>query len=133
MAKNNNVTAEIQEIIRQIEANYQEEVDFEFVAPNLIKKASKGVHIKVLSPRLKKFCREKFNFPHGVDDLDYEKGDQEGTDFHYRINANNSSDAYDILDYAEGKLYRFSHDKSNSKKCKSCGKLTSYENGQMVE
>ncbi|CAG8658034.1 1975_t:CDS:2 [Ambispora leptoticha] len=92
MAKNNNVIEEIQELIQQIKADYQEGADFEFVTPNLIKKASKGVHIKILSPRVKKFCREKFNFPHGIDNLDYEKGDQEGTDFYYRVNANNSND-----------------------------------------
>ena len=132
MAKKNNVTEEIQELIQQIKNEYQEGVDFAFAAPKLINRASGGFHVKILSPKLKKVCREKFNLLCGVNiELDYEKGDQEGNDFYYRLEGNSAE--YDILDCVKGELYRFNHDKQKPKKCKVCGELTSYEEGQIAE
>ena len=132
MAKKNNVTEEIQELIQQIKNEYQEGVDFAFAAPKLISRASGGFHVKILSPKLKKVCREKFNLLCGVNiELDYEKGDQEGNDFYYRLEGNSAE--YDILDCVKGELYRFNHDKQKPKKCKVCGELTSYEEGQIAE
>src|SRR6185312_15922230 len=97
MAKRNNVIEEIRELIQQIKNEYEEGVDFKFVAPSLINRASGGYRVKIISPRLKKFCREKFSLSSGVNyHLDYEKGDQEGNDFYYRIYVDNSD--YDVLD-----------------------------------
>ncbi|CAG8670267.1 12883_t:CDS:2, partial [Racocetra persica] len=105
MAKNNNVIEEIKELIQKIKNEYQEEVDFAFVAPSLINRASGGYRVKIISPRLKKFCREKFSLLSGVNyHLDYKKGDQEGNDFYYRICVDNND--YDVLDCVKDELYR---------------------------
>lgn len=128
----NNIIEEIQELIQQIKNEYQEGVDFEFVAPNLINRATGGFHVKILSPRLKKYWREKLGLPLGdIEHLDFEKGDSEENDLYYRIYE--SSYGYDVLDCAKEKLYRFSNNKEEPKKCKGCGELTSYERGQVVE
>ncbi|CAH1755777.1 15085_t:CDS:10 [Entrophospora sp. SA101] len=67
---------EIQKLIRQIKNEYQEGIDFEFVAPNLVKQGGGGV----------------------------QKGDQEENDVYYRIGDN--SVEYDSLDYVTKGIYR---------------------------
>lgn len=84
MSSKNNVMEEIQELVQQIKKEYQEEVDFEFVSLHSKEVEVEGLagFIKIISPRLKKYCRERFNFPFGVNDyLDYEKQDQNGSIF----------------------------------------------------
>ncbi|KLL05055.1 MAG: hypothetical protein MRERV_6c034 [Mycoplasmataceae bacterium RV_VA103A] len=131
MASKNNVIEEIKELIQKIKNEYQEGVDFAFVAPSLINRASGGYRVKIISPRLKKFCREKFSLSSGVNyHLDYEKGDQEGNDFYYRICVDNND--YDVLDCVKDELYRFNDNSEEPKKCKTCGELDSYENGRIV-
>jgi len=69
MSKNNKLIEEIQALVQQIKANYQEGVDYEHITGDELHDL--GI-ISILSPRLKKYCREKFGFPLGVNDyLDY--------------------------------------------------------------
>jgi hypothetical protein len=86
MAKNNNLFEETQKLIQQIEANYQEGIDYKYMTWDEIHKRGAGI-INILSPRLKKYCREKFGFPLGVKDyLDYFKNDMNGSAVLYRTN-----------------------------------------------
>jgi len=62
--KINVIEKEIQELIQQIKNEYQEGVDYEFVAPNIVKQGGGGVRIKIISPKLKRFCRERFSLPY---------------------------------------------------------------------
>ncbi|MCE8162895.1 MAG: hypothetical protein I3273_00985 [Candidatus Moeniiplasma glomeromycotorum] len=128
MVKKNNLIEEIQAIVQHIETNYQEEVDFKWIAKNLIKNATGGFWITIFSPRLKEFCREKFNFPNNNRYLDWEIGDDEGNDFYYRINE----DYGDHFELANGKLFRI-EGSEKPKKCKGCGKLSFYEKGRIVQ
>ncbi|CAI2192120.1 4244_t:CDS:2 [Funneliformis geosporum] len=64
MANKNNVIKEIQELIQHIEANYQEGIDYKHMTWDEINKEG-VVRTSILSPRLKKYCREKFGFPAG--------------------------------------------------------------------
>src|SRR5438477_453405 len=102
MAKRNNVIEEIQELIQQIN-EYQEGVDFRFSSGKNALKEHGVAFIIIISPRLKKFFRERFNFPLGVvNHLDYVKMDQEGGDLLYRIH-NNYED--DTLSSADGRVW----------------------------
>ena len=83
MAKKNNVIAEIQELIQQIKNEYREGVDYKFSTWDEIHEAGVGI-VRILSPHLRQYCRERFNFPSGVNDfLDYYKEDiNEGACFY---------------------------------------------------
>lgn len=48
----NNVIAEIQELVQQIETNYQEGIDYKFVAKSYLEKLGLR-NVRILSPRLK--------------------------------------------------------------------------------
>jgi len=65
MAKNNLI------LIQHIKTNYQEGVDYKHITSDELYERGGGIFV-ILSPRLKKYCREKFGFPLGVNDyLDY--------------------------------------------------------------
>jgi len=126
-----NLAKEIQKLIQHIEAEYQKGIDYKAI--NLSKPKETGIEhiIQILSPQLKKACRQKFNFPSNANyHLDYEEGDQEGNDFFYRLGINKND--YDFLSYGGKNLYR-SNGIEEPKKCKSCEELTLYENGRIVE
>ncbi|CAG8665335.1 611_t:CDS:2, partial [Ambispora gerdemannii] len=75
----------VEEYREHIQAEYQEGADYRFVGEKQFEKHGTA-NIRILSPSLKKICREKFNFPLGVNDcLDYEKIDNEESDFFYRV------------------------------------------------
>ena len=94
----NNIITEIQELIQQIKKEYREGVDYEFVTKKEWEKRGMG-WMNILSSRLKKYCREKFNFPLSFNDyLDYQKNDKGGSWFTYRTRKNTSKyDNYDCI------------------------------------
>lgn len=125
----NNLTKEIKELIQQIETEYQKGIDYKSI--NLSKETGIEHIIQIHSPKLKNICRRRFNFPSSDNyHLDYEEGDQEGNDFFYRLGINNND--YDFLSYGGKHLYR-NNGIEKPKKCKSCGEITFYENGRIVE
>src|SRR6185503_7294108 len=93
----NNIITEIQELIQQIKREYKEGIDYEFVTKKESEKKGTNL-INILSPGLKKYCREKFNFPLSFNDyLDYQKNDKGGSWFTYRTRKNTSK--YGNYDY----------------------------------
>ncbi|CAI2165513.1 2661_t:CDS:2 [Funneliformis geosporum] len=87
MAKN--IREEIKELIQQFQTNYQEGIDYESASGSEVAKL--GVeHIRILSPRLRQYCRERFHFPPGVSDyLDYYKENQQEGAIFYRTSKTN--------------------------------------------
>lgn len=125
-----NLAKKIQKLIQHIEAEYQKGIDYKAI--NLSKETGIEHIIQILSPKLKNICRKRLNFPSNANyHLDYEEGDQEGNDFFYRLGISNNND-YDFLSYGGKHLYR-NNGIEKPKKCKSCGELTFYENGRIVE
>ncbi|CAI2198308.1 4000_t:CDS:2, partial [Funneliformis geosporum] len=79
-------------------------------------------HIRILSPRLRQYCREKFHFPFGVNDhLHYYKQDEEGAIF-YRTAKNPEGEYFWWYDRQKA-----GHDikkgEKKPKKCAVCNKL----------
>jgi len=94
-----------------------------------IKEANGGFLITIISPRLKKFLRKKFNFPNNTRYLDWEIGDEEGNDFYYRI-CEDDGDHFEL----STKIGNFRDgDKEKPKKCKNCGGLVFYKNGRIAQ
>jgi len=125
MANKNNIIKEINELVQHIKNEYQEGIDYKFVAESYLKKNGM-THIHIISPRLKKYCREKFGFPLGVDDyLDYEKNDKEGNDLLYRTSAYYD---YDYLSFSDNRVLPA---KEKKESCQVCGSLASEKNGRM--
>ena len=63
MAKKN-VIEEIPEFIQQIKNKYQEGTDYETVSSReKLQLRYEVLWLNILSPRLKNYCREKFNLP----------------------------------------------------------------------
>ena len=89
MVKKNNVIEEIQELVQQIKNEYTGEVDFKTNYHGEVGERQKEYGaIEILSPCLRKFFREKFNFPldsQNIHHLDYHKRDQLGNNYYYRI------------------------------------------------
>ena len=126
MVKKNNVIEETQELIQQIKKEYREGVDFRFSSGKNALKNHGVAFIVIISPRLKKIFRERFNFPLGVvNHLDYVKMDQEGGDLLYRIHNHHDDDT---LSSADGRVWP---EKEKGENCQVCGSLTFKKNGRM--
>src|SRR5690242_19622259 len=99
MAKRvNNIVEEIEKLIQQIKNEYEEGVDFEeiIITDKEKREDCKAGHLKIISPRLKEFCRSRFNFPLGVNDyLDYAKEEEgEASRFFYRTSRERGHDYF---------------------------------------
>src|SRR5688572_22221749 len=100
MVNKNNVIVEIQELIQQIKNEYQQGVDYLFneEVEGYLKKNVGVEHFRILSPRLKKFCRERFDFPPvaNIFLLTYEKTGEEGEYFYYKVCSNYGYDTFGL-------------------------------------
>ncbi|CAG8848511.1 36747_t:CDS:1, partial [Racocetra persica] len=128
MASKNNVIEEIQELIQKIKNEYEEEVDFHFLTWDEIHEAGVGI-VKILSPRLRQYFRERFNFPTGVDDwLDYYKESKNGAYF-YRTSKGGK---YEYFWWHEvQKVHDERNTDKNPKKCSVCKQTTFKKDGRM--
>jgi len=82
---------------------------------------------------LKKYCREKFNFPLSFNDyLDYHKDDEGGSWFTYRTNKDTTKYGdHDLILVSENKGGDTSKE-AKPENCAVCNKLAFEENGLML-
>jgi len=127
-----NINQEVQELIRQVEANFQEGIDYKHNTLDEVHKEGVGV-TSILSPRLKEYCRKKFGFPLGVNKfLNYWKEDAEGNGFYYktRQTIKEGENRADILWRYRRKLRGLDFGKA-SMNCSFCQKTVFRKEGWM--